>query len=436
MSRFRGVDGRSPPLPTAQCSSLFGIVSQWTDRKALPRLSSLSSSRLGFSHRVPGGVSPGCACRQVASSRVRQPLNEPHGPFTRIDRTERFWSEPRWGIGCRVAPNITRRSTMEHQQLTHFNKNGLVDVALATGCGACVSTEVCLRRPPPCAPRRSCGHWIEVGGLDRTRRDPFRGAPTGLLSEASIEPDKHLSAHPALPVRTVRTGEARPFLRLVTASWVVLPFVKGQRLLSVADDAGPSNSPLVVPYRTLRSEIYTSFRDRLVALSLPRHHVLTPLAEPNAKTTQDSVEFRNGSRRPVIRENGSCSSSSFTSCDFGWHPRVCVLTLQQPRRRVFLGAGDVVPQPPPNDMHEEPARVGAPYPSSVFRRGDELEELHLAPLRPATLTSFGEEHSQTLGSIEIERQHVFERCRLRRSDFLLCLTRPSGSAGGGFLVFV
>lgn len=44
-SRFQGTEHRSFPLPTAECFSLFGTVSQSAYRQALAGLSQLSSSR-------------------------------------------------------------------------------------------------------------------------------------------------------------------------------------------------------------------------------------------------------------------------------------------------------------------------------------------------------------------------------------------------------
>lgn len=135
---------------------------------------------------------------------------------------------------------------MELQRLTHFDKHGLARVAHTAGSGRHARAQVCLRRPPSARPTRALRALDRIGGLDRSR-----GSRAGLLSEASIEPDERLSTHPALPVRTVNAGEAFPFSRLVAASEVVLPYVKGQRLLGIADDVGPSNSPCDRAYRTL-----------------------------------------------------------------------------------------------------------------------------------------------------------------------------------------
>src|SRR4051794_5032326 len=104
---------------------------------------------------------------------------------------------------------------MERKRLTHFNENGLFRLPVSPlDAVAAWSREVCLRRPPSRMPHVAAA-LDRIEGLDR-----LRGAHTGLLFEASIEPDKHLSAHPALLVRTVRTGEALPFSRLVAASRV------------------------------------------------------------------------------------------------------------------------------------------------------------------------------------------------------------------------
>jgi hypothetical protein len=210
----------------AQCSSQFGYVSQWTHRKALARPHSLSSSRLGFSHRVPGGVSPGRPCRQGASSRVRQPLNEPDGPFTRIGRTLRGFGPNPGGGFVVLSPVLASNAppwSLDDSPTSTNTASSWSSVPHLVRPGA-TSSELCLRRPRSASPAtlrfrsRRAAHWIEVGGLDRApmARGDYSPKPPSST-------DKHLSAHPALPVRSMTAGEAVPFSRLVTASRELLP---------------------------------------------------------------------------------------------------------------------------------------------------------------------------------------------------------------------
>jgi hypothetical protein len=157
---------------------------------------------------------------------------------------------------------------MELQRLTHFDEHGLVCFRHAAGCGApfAGARSVCVARCPRAGVLRRRGarvrgHWIE--SEDWTAH-VARGR--GLLSEASIAPDKRLSTHPALLVRTVSTGEVLPFSRLVAASEVVLPVVKGQRLLGIADDVRAIQQPVPssLPYRARK------------ITSLPAHSLPAP----------------------------------------------------------------------------------------------------------------------------------------------------------------
>lgn len=158
------------PYPPATGLLPFGTVFQKTHWQALEGLSWLSSSRPSVLPRVPEFVRLGSACHQAEA---------PHA--SQVERANRHWPEPPWKgfeAQMRLTPSL-------HQ-------DGLKQV------------EVCPHRPHSLTTQSD----RVPGLLESARRSAKRGqvvrATCGLLRQASVEPDKHLSAYPALRATTLR----------------------------------------------------------------------------------------------------------------------------------------------------------------------------------------------------------------------------------------
>ncbi len=199
--RFLGAEYRSAPVPLHLAFSRFGLASlDGTDRQALAGLSWLSCS---WPPDLPEDPGPGHGpVPTVASRELPTParLNGPDGTSTRIAAPGGCGPNPRGGI---VSANTDG---------THFTRHGPPQDNAAAGLSL-----------SPCFALR---HRIE-------RRDSSPGfrlcpttaaAPGALHRRASVAPDEHVTAYPALRASApLAAGEAVPFVPLVRRNFRVVP---------------------------------------------------------------------------------------------------------------------------------------------------------------------------------------------------------------------
>ena len=171
-ARFLGDETTSSPLPFGE--NLFAVSATSLRRltgKPLVGLSSLSFSRRGFFHPVPEPCHrPGSPCHRRRGSRRRTTVSRTLTGLS-PELPGGLWPElPRGGLAARDGRHhhfeCPARITRERAHAESFS------VA-----------------PHPCAGR---------SGIECSRLLPEDG---GLLAQASLEPDKPLSWHPALRAR-------------------------------------------------------------------------------------------------------------------------------------------------------------------------------------------------------------------------------------------